>query len=369
MRIIPFRDEDARRWDEFCLAQNQAWFWHTSYRMRHALGCSFTIKSENRSFWIEDSGRMAALVPLTVDEHREPGGTALCCMSYGGGMVPAPVVDAPLGSPRARRLLKLAFAEIDRIAAERGVRVLRMRLALSPSFAARLPCHNFLLKHGFLDVSLNTQILPLDWPERELLAGLESNHQRAVKKAQGLIEVILHDRESLAPEAFAAFQKFYFKAAGKVTRPPITFELLHGYLRSGLAVLGEARHGGHGVGYAAAILYKDAAYYLMGAGDAEFDLCPTAHLIHWEILRYLRGKGTRFYELGIQQYGPALHDAPSPKELNISRFKRGFGGLAVPAFMAERYYDREHFRAVFRERLSRCEEGLRQAARPEEEAV
>lgn len=366
MRIRPFREEDAKRWDEFCLAQDLAWFWHTSLRMRHALGCSFAIKSENRSFWIEDGGRMAALVPLTVDDHLEPGGGALRRMSYGGGMVPAPVVDAPLGSPRARKLLKLVFAEIDRIAEESGARVLRMRLALSPARAAQVPCHNFLLKHGFLDVSLSTQILPLERSEEELFSGLESNHQRAVKKAQGLLEVVLHDEQSLSPEAFAAFQRFYFKAAGKVTRPPGTFELLYGYLRSGLAVLGEARYQGRSVGYAATIRYKDAAYYLMGAGDAEFDLCPAAHLIHWEIIRYLRRKKTRFYELGIQQYGPALHDAPSPKELNISRFKRGFGGLAVPAFMAEKYYDAGHFREVMEKRLSRCAAGL---ARPEVDAA
>jgi hypothetical protein len=361
MKIVSFQDEHAGLWDEFCLRHDRAWFWHTTYRMRHALACSFSIRSENRSFWIEDNGRPAAIVPLTVDDHSAPDGTSLRQMSYGGSRVPAPVVDAPPGSARAGRLYKLAFEEIDRRATEAGAKVALMRLALSPAAAACEPGHNFLTKYGYLDVSLNTQIVPLAPSEEDIFEGFQSNHQRAIRKAEKLLEIRLYDRKNITPEIFARFQEFYFTAAGRVTRPPQTFELLRGYLESGRAVLGEALYEDRPVGYAATIIFKDSAYYLMGAADKDFGLCPTAHPIHWQILRYLKSAGIGFYEMGIQQYGPLLHDFPSEKEINISRFKRGFGGVTAPAFMGEKYYCPDYFREVAAERARRYEAALRGA--------
>ena len=91
-----FEWKDSERWNEFCLQNDFAWFWHTSWRLKHALHCSFSISSTNHSFFMEDkSGTIIAIAPLTVDETQSNDSEAPVCteMNYGGGMVPFPVVS------------------------------------------------------------------------------------------------------------------------------------------------------------------------------------------------------------------------------------------------------------------------------------
>ena len=49
---------------------------------------------------------------------------------------------------------------------------------------------------------------------------------------------------------------------------------------------------------------------------------------------------------------PLLHDVPTEKERNISRFKRGFGGVTRPAPAREKWYSAGAFRAALN---ARCE--------------
>jgi len=59
-----------------------------------------------------------------------------------------------------------------------------------------------------------------------------------------------------------------------------------------------------------------------------------------------------FYEIGWQNYGHTMSDAPSIKEINISKFKRGFGGFTVPLFRGEKYYDKKFFQEVYQKRIN-----------------
>jgi len=65
----------------------------------------------------------------------------------------------------------------------------------------------------------------------------------------------------------------------------------------------------------------------------------------------MKKRGLSFYEIGLQQYGILPHDFPDTKQLNISHFKKGFGGFTVPLFMGEKYYDKEYFLKTYQERI------------------
>ena len=105
------------------------------------------------------------------------------------------------------------------------------------------------------------------------------------------------------------------------------------------------------VGYVIVIKYKNSAYYLNGVNENNFTFCPISHGIHWEIIKYLKGNGYRDYELGVQQFGPLFYDYPSAKDINISRFKRGFGGVTIPRFAAEKVYTKDYARSLYLKRI------------------
>jgi hypothetical protein len=173
-----------------------------------------------------------------------------------------------------------------------------------------------------------------------------------VKRGEQLLQGRVLDRSNITREAFAEYQRLHQKAAGRVTRPPQTFEMMYEWICEGLAVLACASLDGHEVGFALVSVYKDGAYYSSGCEDAEHDL-PIGHVLQWAVMRWLKAHGIRYYEIGWQQYGTLLHDFPSQKELAISRFKRGFGGSSVSLFIGEKFYSQTLYMQVARQRMER----------------
>lgn len=354
MKIVRYDESHAGRWDEFCLNHPFAWLWHTSARMLHALDCSFSVKTSNRSFFLEENGRIAAIVPLTVDDHADAGEGASRQMSYGGFFVPSPLVGSALRKTKANSLYKSIFQEVDRIAAADGVSRLVMRVSWTPGYGGAHPYANLLTGYGFNDISLSTQVVDLRLAEEELFADFDENHRRAVKKGRALLTTEFYDRGNITHAIFETFREFYFHVAGKATRPANAFEVLYRQLCADLAVLGVTRHEGRPVGCVLAVHYKGLGYYMLGANERDFEPCPVAHVAQWDMMRRLKAKGVAYYEMGIQRGDGLFHDHPSDKDKGISRFKRGFGGFAVPMFIGEKFYSAECLEKTFQSRLERC---------------
>lgn len=354
MLIRKFTWKEKERWDKFCLENDLAWFWHTSFRLRHALNCSLSWRSENHSFYLEDGNEIIAIIPLTVDFCNSEGkseSSKIIEMNYGGMTVPCPVVKQGFKKERKEKLLKAIFQEIDKIAYDNNVQRLAMRIPLTLSYCRKYNYYNFLMKYGFQDISLNTSIVSLTQSEEEIWDDMTENHKRATLKGKKFLQVRLYDKDSITEENFGSFRYFYKKIAGKKNIIEERFSLLFHYLKHGMAVLAEAKYKSDVVGYVAAILYKHDAYYLMGANESNFMQCPIAHLMHWEIIKYLKSRNISHYEIGIQQFSHSIYDQPSPKDVSISRFKRGFGGLTLPYFIGEKFYSKEYCRKLWSNRL------------------
>ena len=64
-------------------------------------------------------------------------------------------------------------------------------------------------------------------------------------------------------------------------------------------------------------------------------------------------KKYHFYEIGWQEYSNTLAHFPSKKEVDIGRFKRGFGGFVVPLFIGEKFFDKDYFLKINKERIKK----------------
>lgn len=71
---------------------------------------------------------------------------------------------------------------------------------------------------------------------------------------------------------------------------------------------------------AVVLRYRDTGYYLHGASDYRFRSLMAPYALHWEIVKYLKDRGLRYYDFwGVD----------SRKWPGVTRFKLGWGGDLV----------------------------------------
>lgn len=348
-------------WDSFCLASDEAWFWHTSGWLEYTLNYKLELNARNLSFLIYKRDKIAAVIPLTVEDY-EKNGHVRREFSFGGYALPAPALANDLDKiekDRTERSLiyDLIYGEIDRLAAEHEIKRAWFRQTpLAPANLAGKNRYNQLVKYGFIDVSLNTQLIDLSKSEALLWKDLRRNHRRNIKKADKF-KTVIYDQASISPEIFKFYKVMHYKAAGRQTRPDKTFDLMLEWLKQGLAFLVAVQFDNKLIGFEYYSIYKNSVYGFSAANDPEYEKdYPIRHLLEWQAILWMKRQKFDFYEIGLQQYGATLFDFPDKKQLDISHFKKGFGGLTVPWFMGEKYYDKNYFLTAYRERLKKYAE-------------
>jgi len=352
MDYIPFTEKYTEDWDGFCIENDLALFWHSTLLMKIVLNRRTYLDSRNCSFFVKDGKETLAVVPLTIDNNT----TESSCnieMNYSGFNVPMPVVSKSLEAKGRNKILKGIYKEIDRIAGLNEVSRLTIMIPLTLSSCTKYNYFNFLVKYGFHDYNQYTQILRLSSNEEILWRGLSENHRRSIKKGQKYLNFRLFTNENISENIVELFKTFYFEVAGKITHPDAFFKVLYSIIKNNYGILGQALYKGKAVGYVFNIYFKDQAYYLLGAKLRDFDVCPVAHSLHWELIKYLKKIGIFSYELGLQQFGPTIYEQPTEKELSISRFKKGFGGETIPVYIGEKFYSKDYFKKTWGKRTQR----------------
>lgn len=344
MEIVPLSDELREAWDEFCLRSPDAWFWHTSAWLDYNLAYRPDMRQRSLSFMCKEGSQIEAVVPLLLGEEQKLG--RLCrVLSLSGNPLPPPALPPDLLPGRRQKILDRLFRIIEGMARELGVHYASFQL--SPIAPAQLqPQHapyNTPLRYGYLDCSISSQIVDLRLSADELWKSLRRDHQRNVERARESIEVRIFSRDSVSSGKFDEYRTMHARAAGRVTRPMRTFELMHQWIISGAGFLAEAKTKADGktIGFETFHGYKNAVYSFSACNEPGHEHLPIRHLIQWEALLWMKQQGFHFYEVGNQQFGILPHDFPEQKNLDISAFKGGFGGFTVPIFRAERFFDRD----------------------------
>jgi hypothetical protein len=210
---------------------------------------------------------------------------------------------------------------------------------------------NPLARFSFFDLPALTQILDLRVDQSILWSGIRKGHKADIKRAQRKCDVQVWDRGTITPAKFSEYQALHQKDAGCMTRSQATFDMMHDWIRRGLAVLIEAEHGDQAVAFALLLLYKEGAYYGSGCKDPDHAELPASHLVQWEAIQWLKAHGYQFYDIGVQQFGPQWYEVPTPKEIAIAHFKRGFGGHTLPLVTGEFFYSAELLEKTFERRI------------------
>ena len=354
MNFTQLNTENSKEWDRFCLQSDDAWFWHSTVALDYSLQLRPQLDSVSLSFVVSEGSQILSVCPLILETYRQ-GGLEVREFSSGGVFGVCPVFDTELSEIRRHKIAKVVFGNIDSLAAQNEVqRISIMCSPLAPSFMGSvMPPPNWLLRHGFQDVSLTTQIIDLSQNLQSLWGDMRKGHRQDIERGRQSLNVTSFDQDNVTLELFNEYRFMHQKAAGRITRPLITFEMMYEWIVEGYAVLFGASLDDRFVGWALINTYKEGAYFSSACNDPEFSSLPISHVLQWDIIEWLKDAGYRFYELGYQQYSSLPYDFPTEKEINIAFHKRGFGGRAVPLFRGEKYYSREHYLQTAQSRIEK----------------
>lgn len=286
---------------------------------------------EDLTFLVLRNKKPIALVPLFLEKvdscHQ---------FSVSGSFIKAPFI-APVSDKK--KVERQIFELIDDLAKKCTVSKIMMTMDTADWLSGR-DKHNFLQEYGFLDCSISTRLVNLTKNTDELFADMKKHYKQAVKYFGDDFQIVTIDNMNQDFPIHENYRKLHHKASGMVTRSTETFNLQFEMLKKGDAVLFGLKHKDNFVCFSYFFHDNNLAYYASGADDPDFKLKRGLyHVLVWEAIKYYKKKEFDYLEVGWQQFGVQLFDYPTPKDVSISFFKRGFGGFDVPLFRGIKYYD------------------------------
>jgi hypothetical protein len=354
MTILPLNKDLFQQWDNFAQESDDAWFWHTTNWMEYSQEYSAGNFLENRSFLITEDSEIRAICPVFIEKSFDKG-TNYYQLSYSNEPMPALAIKNNLSQMAIKKILDFYLCELNKIASENKVGCISVKITpVAKSYLKeKLPSFNPFLKYGYIDLPHQTQIIDLRNSLEYLWDDIRKGHKSAIKSASKVINVNIWDSRIITSDKFSQYQLLHQKDAGRVTRSKKTFDLMYNWVKSGRAVLIEAVFDRKPIGFTLIVVYKDGAYYASSCKDPNHNDLFLSHLMQWEIIKYLKNNGLNFYDIGLQYFCNQWFRLSSEKDINISKFKKGFGGNTIRVVVSEYYFDRELMRDRFLERMNK----------------
>jgi hypothetical protein len=354
--IVPY-SEIKPGWDAFCADCASAWFFHTTGWIEYTASMPLSGPSENLSFAVADGNRLLALVPLIKECLGDQTQFA-----YGGWNIPFPAFLGSMGAAERKAVEKFVFETV--------------RTGSAVDYACFYVCGlseevldgslrvNPIAKHGFHDTTISTYILNLQREDEEALyRGFRKGCKSDIKTAQKRgFKVLIVDGDNYEARYFDCYRSIHREAAGRQTRTDASWEKQRSWLQVGHSVLALLEKDGTYVSAAFINTYKDKAYYQSAGTLPSFEGERGAgHLVHWELIRYLKRKNYRWYETGNNYCPNVSQEVADEKLLGISRFKASFGADLYPLFRGERFGTMDNMKQVYLQRLAAYESLAEQA--------
>ena len=346
MNIVPLSPSNLDLWNEIVADSPEAWFWHTPQWLGFAKAIGGETFVADLSFLIFVDGVAVAACPVIVEDRQ-----GYRRFTYLGEFIPVPAFRRGVTATLRAKALAFYAGWLDATAAERSVGYTRVILpVLSEAALENDGGWNPLVRHGYLEMAAASQVLTLAGGVEELWHAVRKGHRSDVKRAAQECTVRVWDAATVTPSKFDEYRTLHAVDAGRVTRATTTFDMMLAWIRQGHAILVEAERDGRPAAFAIVIVFRGRAYYASACKDPQVAL-PAMHLLQWETIKGLKAAGVTHYDIGMQYFGPAWHVVPSPKDLSIAAFKRGFGGTTRRISMAEKFYSEDVLKQVADERL------------------
>lgn len=334
MEVLRYKDIEKTLWNKY---------------IEECEGSSFAYLSDNIEFQTEYAEKIIAnescigvvdkqvvfILCAYIHESKE-----VRTISWGGRCCPAPIINQKLDYKNQEKYSKLVMEEIEKIAEQYNCKKLLFKF--EPIGNALHQCkllnYNYLVKYGYNDTSLLTQIIDLRQNEKELYSEIRKGHKSDIKKGKDYI-LCFYNQENITEKEIELYREIYEYDAGMVTRNSEMYYSYYEFVKAGHGILAVAYKENSPVAVMIVTKFKNMAYYSSYAEKTDcLDGKPVGHVLQWEMMKYLKEAGIDFYEIGEQVFGQYEKGTEEAKLVNISNFKRGFGGYTVPMYRGQKEY-------------------------------
>lgn len=197
-----------------------------------------------------------------------------------------------------------------------------------------------LLPNNYITDIKTTTILDLTIGEENVLREMRKGHKADVKSVfrDGGFRVDVFDKDnpSTYEGSMAIFQNIHFIDSGRKTRTDASWHDTYEWLKQGNGFLVLIWHEEMKKYVAGAwfIVYKNKSYYGSYATiDTYLLKGKIGYAVQWGAMKYMLEHGVVAYETGWNYYATNFRDKMvDQKVLDISKFKKGFGGREIPLF-------------------------------------
>ena len=162
-----------------------------------------------------------------------------------------------------------------------------------------------------------------------IFRNMRHGHRYSIKYAERHgVEVEIFDSANLNREIWDHFLLAHKTTDSRRSRPARFWYIAYDCIKQGESILVGARYKEEWVAFGFIFIYNDRGYYGMGNVKQQYRHLSPSHHIQWTVIKYLKMKGKKFYDLGTdtprdEEVGTT---GDSEKEAKIIEFKRGFGG-------------------------------------------
>ncbi len=175
------------------------------------------------------------------------------------------------------------------------------------------------------DVKLKfTQVIDLRKSEEELKKDVRHSFHSLISWGDKNISTQLLESKNFTSKCLEGFRNLHISVAGRETRSEKSWRIQEQIIQENeaFALLGTLENK---LETAALFHYsKSHCYYGVSASNRELFEKPLLHSLLWNAILHAKKLGCIYFELGEQYFVES--DVVTKKDVNISTFKRGFGG-------------------------------------------
>lgn len=336
MRFITVKDTEFNGfWTRFVNENTNATWQYLPEWLKIEKFYSMKYIKDDLSFILANDDELLCICPLLLQVYENRHSFS---WSDNNGYLLAPIIKTLPNNVLRKRIEKKCFKKIDELAKQNDVDKVMLRLdPLSELYA-----HNVLVEYGYLDASINTYVINLANSPEKIWANLRKSFKSLINKGKRKFSIEIVDYKNPDFEIHNIYKELHHKAAGRITRSKETWDLQFDMLTEDHAILIGLKDHDRFVAFSYFFHHNKNAYFGSSSNDPDCSTdVPVGHSMIWSAIEYYQKRGFNFLETGTQRFGPLFFDHPSPKDISISYFKRGFGGQIISYYRGIKYFNKE----------------------------
>lgn len=335
MNIINYTKISNEEWDYVINNSDLGWFWHKRDYIDFLFEINKTRKVKDLSFGIYDDDKLIAVCPMYIDKVND-----IKKLGFYNEPTPFMAMKSGLSVSTKKKAYLTYFQHIENLAYKNQVTFIELRIPPLSNYCSKdSQVFNPLIKYSFTNIPVLTQIIDLKQSEDILWNNISKGHKANIKVANKIYKINYWDSSNLSKKTFYKYENLHEQAMGRKVRSNKSFEMFFNWVIKGDAILLEASLDEISIGYVYIIIYKKRAYYASGCRDNNKLYQSPSHLLIWESIKYLKKNNVEYLEMGTQHFGPSWHYNSTKKEINISNYKRSFGGFTKNVYVSEKFFN------------------------------